>query len=176
MPAEHASRIDPAAQAATLIEHIQTRYHDTHRRSLAQLLPLTSQAVALGLHVGVVEQLASIGNALEQHMFKEEMRLFPMMEQGGNTLIGRLIEDLHREHVAHEHAMDALRAHLRTLSEAHGTDLALHQLTRALDDLARELALHIRAEDEELFPLFATPASPGSPYTSNPPSPATSIS
>ena len=41
-------------------------------------------------------------------MFKEEMRLFPMMEQGGNTLIGLLIEDLHREHVAHEKAMNAL--------------------------------------------------------------------
>ena len=173
MPAEHASRIDPAAQAATLIEHIQTRYHDTHRRSLAQLLPLASQAVALGLHVGLVEQLASIGNALEQHMFKEEMRLFPMMEQGGNTLIGLLIEDLHREHVAHEKAMNDLRARLGTLSEVHGTDQALQQFMRGLNDLASELALHIRAEDEELFLLFAPPASPGSRSTSNPRSPAT---
>lgn len=159
-----------------LIDRIQTRFHEGHRRALPELLAMAATVEARGIDDGLADELRAIGNALEQHMFKEEMRLFPMMEQGGNTLIGRLIEDLHREHVAHEHAMDALRAHLRTLTEAHGTDLALQQLIRALDDLARELALHIRAEDEELFPQFATPASPGSPHTSNPPSPATSIS
>lgn len=161
MPAEHASRIDPAAQAATLIEHIQTRYHDTHRRSLAQLLPLASQAVALGLHVGVVEQLASIGNALEQHMFKEEMRLFPMMEQGGNTLIGRLIEDLHREHGEHLPAVRELQSQLRATDATGAAQPILAQLVRGVDDFARELAEHIRLEDEVLFPLFCHSAAAG---------------
>lgn len=161
MPAEHASRIDPAAQAATLIEHIQTRYHDTHRRSLAQLLPLASQAVALGLHVGVVEQLASIGNALEQHMFKEELRLFPMMEQGGNTLIGRLIEDLHREHCKHLPAVLELQNHLRATDATGAAQPILAQLVRGVDDFARELAEHIRLEDEVLFPLFCHSAAAG---------------
>lgn len=161
MPAEHASRIDPAAQAATLIEHIQTRYHDTHRRALAQLLPLASQAVALGLHVGVVEQLASIGNALEQHMFKEEMRLFPMMEQGGNTLIGRLIEDLHREHGEHLPAVQELQSQLRAGDATGAAQPILAQLVRGVDDFARELAEHIRLEDEVLFPLFCHSAAAG---------------
>ena len=161
MPAEHASRIDPAAQAATLIEHIQTRYHDTHRRSLAQLLPLASQAVALGLHVGVVEQLASIGNALEQHMFREAMRLFPMMEQGGNTLIGRLIEDLHREHGEHLPAVQELQSQLRASDATGAAQPILAQLVRGVDDFARELAEHIRLEDEVLFPLFCHSAAAG---------------
>ena len=161
MPAEHASRIDPAAQAATLIEHIQTRYHDTHRRSLAQLLPLASQAVALGLHVGLVEQLASIGNALEQHMFKEEMRLFPMMEQGGNTLIGRLIEDLHREHGEHLPAVQELQGQLRATDATGPAQPILAQLVQGVDDFARELAEHIRLEDEVLFPLFCHSAAAG---------------
>lgn len=161
MPAEHASRIDPAAQAATLIEHIQTRYHDTHRRSLAQLLPMASQAVALGLHVGLVEQLASIGNALEQHMFKEEMRLFPMMEQGGNTLIGRLIEDLHREHCEHLPAVLELQNHLRATDATGAAQQTLFQLIQGVDDFARDLAEHIRLEDEVLFPLFCHSAAAG---------------
>jgi hypothetical protein len=77
---------------------------------------------ARGIDDGLVDELRAIGNALEQHMFKEEMRLFPMMEQGGNTLIGLLIEDLHREHVAHEHAMnDSPRAPLHAdRSSRHG--------------------------------------------------------
>lgn len=163
-------------QVSALIDHIHTRFHEGHRQALPELLAMVATVEARGIGDGLVAELRAIGNALEQHMIKEEMRLFPMMEQGGNTLIVLLIEDLHREHVAHGHAMDAVRAHLHMLTEAHSKDLALQQLIRALDDLARELALHLRAEDEELLPLFATPASPGSPYTSNPPSPATSIS
>ena len=161
MPFEHVSRLDPAAQAATLIEHIQTRYHDTHRRSLALLLPLASQAVALGLEVGLVEQLASIGNALEQHMFKEEMRLFPMMEQGGNTLIGRLIEDLHREHGEHLPAVQELQGQLRATDATGPAQPILAQLVQGVDDFARELAEHIRLEDEVLFPLFCHSAAAG---------------
>ena len=161
MPLEHVSRLDPAAQAATLIEHIQTRYHDTYRRALAQLLPLASQVVALGLHVGLVEQLASIGNALEQHMFKEEMRLFPMMEQGGNTLIGRLIEDLHREHGEHLPAVQELQGQLRATDATGPAQPILAQLVQGVDDFARELAEHIRLEDEVLFPLFCHSAAAG---------------
>jgi regulator of cell morphogenesis and NO signaling len=161
-------------QVSALIDRIQTQFHEGHRLALPELLAMAATVEAHGIDDRLADGLRAIGNALEQHMLKEEMRLFPMMEPGGNTLIGRLIEDLHREHVAHEHAMDALRAHLCKLTEVHGTDLALHQLLRVLDDLACELALHIRAEDEELFPLFAMPPSPASPSTFNPPSPATS--
>jgi regulator of cell morphogenesis and NO signaling len=80
-----------------------------------------------------------------------------MMEQGGNTLIGRLIQDLHCEHVAHEHAMDEFRTRLRLLGQCHPTDGMLRALTQGFDDLADELGSHIRAEDGQLFPLFAAP-------------------
>lgn len=163
-------------QVSALIDRIQTRFHEGHRKALPQLQAMAAMVEARGIDDGLVAALRTIGNALEQHMFKEEMRLFPMMEQGGNTLIGLLIEDLHHEHVEHESAMDDLRARLGRLTEAHSTDLALQQFIRGLDDLANELALHIRAEDEELFPLFATPASPDSSSTSNSWSPAITAS
>jgi regulator of cell morphogenesis and NO signaling len=111
----------------------------------------------------------AIGHAIEQHMFKEEVRLFPMMEQGGNTLIGRLIEDVHREHVMHEHTMDEFRARLRSLDRTSSADPALQQLVRGVDELATELARHIRAEDEELFPLFAVPVQAIALAAFNPP-------
>jgi iron-sulfur cluster repair protein YtfE (RIC family) len=112
-------------QATALIDHIQTRFHDGHRRDLPALLALAADVEACGIDTGLVNALRTIGDHLELHMFKEEMRLFPMMEQGGNTLIERLIDDLHREHVEHED----------------------------------ELASHMRAEDDELFPLFAVQRS-----------------
>lgn len=163
-------------QVSAQIDRIQTRFHQGHRQALPQLQAMATMVEARGIGDGLVDALRAIGNALEQHMFKEEMRLFPMMEQGGNTLIGLLIEDLHHEHLEHANAMDDLRTRLGALTEAHCTDLALQQFIRGLDDLASELALHIRAEDEGLFLLFAKPASPDFSPTSNPWSPAITAS
>jgi hypothetical protein len=81
-----------ADKVAVLIAHILARFHETHRAELPELVAL-AKAHAPGL-LGPLQDLAV---ALELHMFKEEARLFPMMEQGGNTLIGHLIEDLTAE-------------------------------------------------------------------------------
>ncbi len=113
---------DLTQQTTALIEHIQTRFHEGHRRALPELLAMAAAAEANGIDAGLVDALRTIGNELEQHMFKEEMRLFPMMTQTGNTLIGRLIQDLHCEHLAHEHAMDEFRTRLRLLGQTHRTD------------------------------------------------------
>jgi regulator of cell morphogenesis and NO signaling len=151
--------LDITQQATALIDHIQTRFHEGHRRALPELLCLAEAVEARGIDEGLGDELRAIGNALELHMFKEEMRLFPMMEQGGNTLIGRLIDDLQCEHVEHEDAMNVFRARLAALSGASSVDPALQQLVQAVDDLANELASHMRAEDDELFPLFAVQRS-----------------
>ena len=142
-------------QVCALIDHIQTRFHEGHRQALPELLALAATVEARGIGNGLVDALRTLGNDLEQHMFKEEMRLFPMMEQGGNTLIRSLIDDLHREHVVHEQAMGRLRTRLRDVAQTHRTDRALQALCQGVGDLANDLALHISAEDKELFPLFS---------------------
>lgn len=159
---------DITQQATVLIDHIQTRFHEGHRRALPELLAMAAAVEARGIDDGLRDELRAIGSALEQHMFKEEMRLFPMMEQGGNTLIGRLIKDLHREHVEHENAMDGFRTRLGALEADRGPDPALRQFIQGFDELASELASHIRAEDEELFPLFSVPAVAVPPAAFNP--------
>jgi regulator of cell morphogenesis and NO signaling len=155
-------------QVIALIEHIQTRYHEGHRRAIPELLVLAAAAEACGIDDTLVDELAAFGDALERHLFKEEMRLFPMMEQGGNTLIPQLIEDLHREHVQHDVAMGALLARCRALSASHPLVPTLEQLARGVEDLAVELARHIHAEDEELFPLFSRPQAPASTLAHHP--------
>jgi regulator of cell morphogenesis and NO signaling len=152
--------LDVTPQATALIEQILTRFHEGHRRALPELQAMAAAVDASGIDNGLADALCAIGNALELHMFKEEMRLFPMMEQGGNTLIGRLIEDLHREHGAHQDAMDDFRVRLRRLAQNHGANSALQALMEGVDELARELDSHIRTEDEELFALFSLFAMP----------------
>ena len=162
-------------QASALIERIQTHYHEGHRRALPELQAMAAAVEALGLGEDLVDELSRIGNALEQHMFKEEMRLFPMMEQGGNTLIGRLIEDLHRDHVDHEAAMQDFQARLRRLGATDRPDPALRRLIDGVDALAHALAQHIRAEEHELFPLFSprTGAATSAALALQPPAPTT---
>ncbi len=148
---------DLTQRATALIEHIQTRFHEGHRRSLPELMTMAAAVEAQGIDKGLVDALRAIGHALEQHMFKEEMRLFPMMEQGGNTLIERLIEDLHREHVAHEQGMACFQSEVRGLAQAHRANATVQALAQAVEVFADELIRHIHAEDDELFPLFCAP-------------------
>lgn len=152
---------DIARRASACIDHIQTRYHEGHRRAIPGLLALAAAVQGEGTAADrgddLVHAVRDMGRALEQHMFKEEMRLFPMMEQGGNPLIGQLIEDLHREHVEHEEAMQSLRARLRSLNQRDPAAPALAPLIDAVEELANELAQHIRIEDGELFPMFMRP-------------------
>lgn len=148
---------DLTQRTTALIEHIQTRFHEGHRQTLPELLTLAAAVEAQGIDKGLVDALRAIGRDLEQHMFKEEMRLFPMMEQGGNTLIGRLIEDLHREHVAHEQGMECFQARVRESAQAHRANATVQALAQAVEVFADELIRYIHAEGDELFPLFCAP-------------------
>jgi regulator of cell morphogenesis and NO signaling len=103
-----------AAAARALIAHIVERFHETHRRDLRMIATLARELGPSG--ADLAEHLASMAAALELHMFKEEMRLFPMMEQGGGPMIGLLIDDLERDHRAHEQAVSQLEALTAALS------------------------------------------------------------
>lgn len=149
----------PAADVPALTAHIVERFHETHLRELALLVSLAHELGASG--ADLAEHLASMTSLLERHMFKEEMRLFPMMEQGGNTLIGLLIDDLVREHRAHEEAVARLEALTAGLSVLPGREDTTGALRTGVAKLVADLAEHVRLEDEVLFPLFeASPRTP----------------
>jgi regulator of cell morphogenesis and NO signaling len=137
--------------AVEQIAHILVRFHETHRRELPEILRLAGELEASGAAPGLLDQLAAMAEALDSHMFKEEMRLFPMMEQGGNTLIGHLIDDMHEEHLAHRAEMARLESLLSKLPAA-AEQLA--PLRAALGKLFADLVEHIHAEDDVLFPMF----------------------
>jgi regulator of cell morphogenesis and NO signaling len=148
---------------AALVEHIVEHFHEGHRRDLAALqrlvaaLPATPPAAALAAH------LAAFAADLERHLFKEEMRLFPMIEQGGHSLIGVLIDDIEQEHAAHEADVAMLRAlhralHLALPAPPAATTAPLDAL---LERFLAELAEHAALEETQLFaPFTAAPRRP----------------
>lgn len=149
----------PQPSAATLIADLQVRFHDQHRVDLPLLVDLARAHEWRGGSPGLADRFAAMAEALEAHMFKEEARLFPMMEQGGNLLIGHLIDDMHAEHLAHR----AEVAHIQSLLAAERAEPAAEAQLSALRAAARkffeDLAEHMRIEDEQLFPMFTRKAS-----------------
>jgi regulator of cell morphogenesis and NO signaling len=142
----------PGADVPELIAHIVERFHETHRRELRILASLARELGPRG--TDLAEHLALMTTALELHMFKEEMRLFPMMEQGGNALIGRLIEDLEGDHRAHAQAISRLEALAGGLSGHPGPGEGADALQAGAAKLVADLQAHIRLEEDVLFPRF----------------------
>lgn len=145
------SPADKVPHAVTdLIAHILLRFHETHRAEVPVLVAQARALVAAGVLPELAEHLEHMGAALEEHMFKEEMRLFPMMEQGGGTLLDLLLDDLEREHRAHEVSIERLQALLARLPATPEAALLAAGCRKLIDDLQQ----HVAAEDEDLFLRF----------------------
>lgn len=146
----------PENHSAAQIEHILSEFHESHRRDLPALISLARQLPATGTTPSFADELQALMVDLEAHMFKEEMRLFPMMEQGGNTLIGLLIDDLMQEHARHSHHTPQMSARLAALQVPPEHEATLSALTTGWQAFLAELAKHVAAEDDALFLMFKT--------------------
>jgi regulator of cell morphogenesis and NO signaling len=137
-----------------LLAQIVDRFHEGRRRDLAALIPQAQALDAAGAVPPVAEAVAAFAEALEPHMFKEEARLFPMTEQGRNTLMVQLIDAMRAEYRGHEDHAAALQALVDELTVPAATAPAATQFRAAFAELMAELAEHVRTEDEVLFPRF----------------------
>ncbi len=156
--------IDAAAQDApqetgALIDHILTRYHDTHRTELEWLIPLARKVEMVhGDHeeapLGLAEVLISLAEDLDSHMLKEERVLFPMMKNGGNPMIAHPIAVMRQEH-------DDTAALLRRIEHvSHGLTLpegacgSWTALYTGVAKLTGDVVRHMHLENDILFPRF----------------------
>jgi regulator of cell morphogenesis and NO signaling len=159
------ARLDAGAAAApqetaALIDHILSRFHETHRRELPELIRLAAKVEARhaehpaaphGLRVALEETAA----ALDEHMQKEEQVLFPLMCAGGHPMIHMPIGMMRSEHDEHGERLaqlEALTHDCVTPPEACASWQALYAGLRKLIDDVRE---HVHLENNVLFPRFA---------------------
>ena len=154
---------DAPAETLPLIDHILTRYHDTHRTEMDWLIPLSQKVETVhGDHeeapIGLTQALIDLRDELDSHMAKEEQVLFPMMRQGGHPMIQHPIAAMRHEH---DQAADLLRkvehvTHGLTLPE--GACRSWTALYTGLEKFSGDLVAHMHLENEVLFPRFATAA------------------
>ena len=159
LAALESSEVQAPLSNDALIGHILERYHATHRAELPELVRLAARVEARhvenplaphGIHAALVEA----GEALEEHMQKEEQILFPLMRSGGHPMIHAPVGRMRHEHDEHGERLANLEAIAHGFSlpeEACPTWRALYAGVRKLID---DVHQHIHLENNVLFPRF----------------------
>ncbi len=142
-----------------LVAHIRDRYHDTHRRELADAIALAERVECENraddaCPHGLADHLAAMLDHLETHQHKEEVVIFPALMRGAGAVMTKPLSKMASDHAEFETDL----RELRRLTSGHeppshaGTHWRLlYALCRKVDADLRE---HIRLEDEILFPRF----------------------
>jgi regulator of cell morphogenesis and NO signaling len=154
-----------AMSSDELIDHIQSCFHEAHRRALPELIMLSRKVEAVHrehpkVPAGLSDALQQMQGELEQHMAKEEAILFPAMRQWAK---GKL--DIPTAAFRHEH--DDQGTQLRLLESLtddftlpEGACRSWQALYVGTAQLAEDMMEHIHLENNILFPRFATTENP----------------
>lgn len=135
--------------------HILSRYHDTHRRQFAELIPLAEKVATV--HEGtfpaeVLPLLQHMQAELFSHMMKEEQVLFPMINQGAGRDAAMPIRMMMHEHDQHEAAISRLLELTGNLQAPEDACRSWQRLYALIRELVDDLNDHIVLENEILFP------------------------
>ncbi|TNE35270.1 MAG: iron-sulfur cluster repair di-iron protein [Alphaproteobacteria bacterium] len=141
-----------------LTDYIQSRYHDTHRTEIRELILLSRKVETVHRDnpkapAGLADILRQMEGELEVHMKKEELILFPAMRWADGTLdapISRMRQD-HDDHGAFIRELMAKTDKFSPPLEACRSWQALYI---GLAKLCTDLAEHIQLENNVLFPRF----------------------
>jgi regulator of cell morphogenesis and NO signaling len=142
-----------------LLHHILTRYHETHRRELLELVRLARKVEAVHAEhpevpKGLADEFEALRLDLEEHMYKEEMALFPLMLAREGMAIGHPIQKMLRDHRQH----GAKLAHIEQMARAFVAPDDACRSWRALyagsAKFVDDLREHIHIENDVLFPRF----------------------
>ena len=160
---ETAARRDAPTETLPLIDHILTRYHDTHRTEMDWLIPLAQKVETVhGDHedapLGLTEALLDLRDELDSHMAKEEQVLFPMMRQGGHPAIQHPIAAMRHDHDTAAGLLRKVEHVTRGLTLPEGACRSWTALYTGLEKFTDDLVAHMHLENKMLFARFDTAA------------------
>ncbi|WP_295799488.1 iron-sulfur cluster repair protein YtfE [uncultured Microbulbifer sp.] len=144
------------ASDSELVEHLLQRYHQVHRRQLADLIHLAQKVENThGDHPacpqGLADHLRTMAAELEQHMQKEEMILFPMLCRGQGDMAGGPIRVMLGEHDDHAAAIEQIDALTGGITLPDSACNSWRGLYTGLQAFTRDLQKHIQLENDILF-------------------------
>jgi regulator of cell morphogenesis and NO signaling len=147
------------SDTAALTRHIETRYHARHREQLPVLAAMAAkvETVHFGdedVPTGLSALLQQMIGEMEVHMKKEELILFPAIRKGGMPGIENPIAVMRADHAGHEREVAEIRRLTANLTLPVGACGTWTGLYRGLAEFTRDLAEHMRLENDVLFPQF----------------------
>lgn len=139
-----------------LIDHILARYHVPLREELSRLIALAEKverrhADKPACPRGLAAHLATMAEALEEHLQKEERILFPLIGAGRGGAAGMPIRVMQDEHLDHAANLDVLRTLAHDFVAPDAACASWHALYLGLATLESDLHAHIALENHVLF-------------------------
>lgn len=150
-------------QTSELIDHILTRYHETHRRELPELVKLGRKVEAVHSDHpqaprGLADTLQRMLGELEVHMKKEELILFPAMRQRSEGNLGVPIAQMRHDHDDHGEHLRKLESITDNFTLPEGACRSWQALYAGSAKLSNDLMEHIHLENNVLFPRYEEPS------------------
>ncbi len=141
-----------------LVDHIQTKYHEAHRRDLPALVAAARKVERVHADKphcphGLADHLAHVEAEMYAHMAKEEQILFPAISHGHRgPSVHMPIRVMMHEHEEHGSNLDRIRELTGDLIPPEGACRTWRALYAGLAQLEAELMEHIHLENNVLFP------------------------
>lgn len=140
-----------------LIDHILSRYHDTHRHELPELIRLSQKVEAVHADHpraprGLADALTNLQSELEAHMQKEEAILFPAMRQAQADGLSGPIAQMRFEHDDHGSQLRRVEELTGDFELPEGACRSWQALYLGTAKLVHDLMEHIHLENNLLFP------------------------
>lgn len=150
----------PPDNPADLTRYIEAEFHARHRAQLPALAALSEKVEAVhrgqaGVPAGLGDLLSQMIGALEVHMKKEELILFPAIRRAASGLDGP-IAAMRADHDDHAAEVEQIRRITGDLSLPDGACGSWTRLYSEVGDFLDDLKEHIRLENDVLFPQFET--------------------
>ncbi|MBT9445200.1 MAG: iron-sulfur cluster repair protein YtfE [Hyphomonadaceae bacterium] len=142
-----------------LIAMIVSRFHETHRRELPELIRLARRVEAVhrehpGCPKGLAAFMEETAGELEDHMMKEEAVLFPILTSGRGAMAGMPISRMRAEHLEHGERLERLAQLTNAFAPPDGACTTWRALYAGCAKLDGDLREHIHLENNVLFAKF----------------------
>lgn len=148
-------------EPAALIENVLTRYHAVHRAQLLDPICMEQRVAAVRrenplVPAGPVDLLESRQHELLSQVETEEAILIPMLQAGGNRLVGQPIAIMRAERVDHGAVLEELAVRTNVATPPQGACNTWRAPYAGVAKFHDDLTDHLHLETNPLFAQFDT--------------------